>query len=139
MCLKYFVDVGAMAVRRVLKRDLKRIAKATGGQLTTLAFVYTYKLSRSSPSVFEIQRSFILRLNFNERCSLQPLCARLCLTWRERRRLRRPCWVRLRRLCRTECVTTSSSSSRSESILLFPQQTCRIEFMPDHLILKMTI
>lgn len=36
MCLKYFVDVGAMAVRRVLKRDLKRIAKATGG---TLMFV----------------------------------------------------------------------------------------------------
>lgn len=33
MCLKYFVDVGAMAVRRVLKRDLKRIAKATGGVL----------------------------------------------------------------------------------------------------------
>uniref|UniRef100_A0A672N942 T-complex protein 1 subunit alpha n=2 Tax=Sinocyclocheilus grahami TaxID=75366 RepID=A0A672N942_SINGR len=30
MCLKYFVDVGALAVRRVLKRDLKRIAKATG-------------------------------------------------------------------------------------------------------------
>jgi len=30
MCLKYFVDVGAMAVRRVIKRDLKRIAKATG-------------------------------------------------------------------------------------------------------------
>ncbi|KAJ8355622.1 hypothetical protein SKAU_G00184160 [Synaphobranchus kaupii] len=30
MCLKYFVDAGAMAVRRVLKRDLKRIAKATG-------------------------------------------------------------------------------------------------------------
>ncbi|KAI4802309.1 hypothetical protein KUCAC02_020157 [Chaenocephalus aceratus] len=26
MCLKYFVDVGAMAVRRVLKKDLKRIA-----------------------------------------------------------------------------------------------------------------
>lgn len=33
MCLKYFVDVGAIAVRRVLKRDLKRIAKATGGML----------------------------------------------------------------------------------------------------------
>lgn len=33
MCLKYFVDVGAMAVRRVLKRDLKRIAKATGGKV----------------------------------------------------------------------------------------------------------
>ncbi|XP_068088129.1 T-complex protein 1 subunit alpha [Hyperolius riggenbachi] len=38
MCLKYFVDVGAMAVRRVLKRDLKRIAKATGGTIcSTLA------------------------------------------------------------------------------------------------------
>uniref|UniRef100_A0A3Q3MB29 T-complex protein 1 subunit alpha n=1 Tax=Labrus bergylta TaxID=56723 RepID=A0A3Q3MB29_9LABR len=33
MCLKYFVDVGAMAVRRVLKRDLKRIAKATGATI----------------------------------------------------------------------------------------------------------
>lgn len=31
MCLKYFGDAGAMAVRRVLKRDLKRIAKASGG------------------------------------------------------------------------------------------------------------
>uniref|UniRef100_A0A8C1ZN72 T-complex protein 1 subunit alpha n=1 Tax=Cyprinus carpio TaxID=7962 RepID=A0A8C1ZN72_CYPCA len=30
MCLKYFVDAGAMAVRRVLKKDLKRIAKSTG-------------------------------------------------------------------------------------------------------------
>ncbi|KAM5163520.1 T-complex protein 1 subunit alpha [Mantella aurantiaca] len=38
MCLKYFVDAGAMAVRRVLKRDLKRIAKATGATLcSTLA------------------------------------------------------------------------------------------------------
>nr|XP_033795151.1 T-complex protein 1 subunit alpha [Geotrypetes seraphini] len=38
MCLKYFVDAGAMAVRRVLKKDLKRIAKATGATLcTTLA------------------------------------------------------------------------------------------------------
>lgn len=37
MCLKYFVDVGAMAVRRVLKRDLKRIAKSTGGQPTAHA------------------------------------------------------------------------------------------------------
>lgn len=32
MCLKYFVEAGAMAVRRVLKRDLKRIAKASGGR-----------------------------------------------------------------------------------------------------------
>ncbi|XP_075719005.1 T-complex protein 1 subunit alpha [Rhinoderma darwinii] len=38
MCLKYFVDAGAMAVRRVLKKDLKRIAKATGATLcSTLA------------------------------------------------------------------------------------------------------
>uniref|UniRef100_A0A8C6TQU4 T-complex protein 1 subunit alpha n=1 Tax=Neogobius melanostomus TaxID=47308 RepID=A0A8C6TQU4_9GOBI len=33
MCLKYFLDVGAMAVRRVHKRDLKRIAKATGATM----------------------------------------------------------------------------------------------------------
>ncbi|XP_074655999.1 T-complex protein 1 subunit alpha-like [Tubulanus polymorphus] len=33
LCLKYFVEVGAMAVRRCKKADLKRIAKATGGQL----------------------------------------------------------------------------------------------------------
>jgi len=31
--LKYFVEKGAMAVRRVLKRDLKRVAKATGATL----------------------------------------------------------------------------------------------------------
>ncbi|NP_001079566.1 t-complex 1 L homeolog [Xenopus laevis] len=38
MCLKYFVDAGAMAVRRVLKKDLKCIAKATGATLlSTLA------------------------------------------------------------------------------------------------------
>ncbi|KAE8601495.1 hypothetical protein XENTR_v10013690 [Xenopus tropicalis] len=38
MCLKYFVDAGAMAVRRVLKKDLKRIAKATGAIMcSTLA------------------------------------------------------------------------------------------------------
>ena len=27
LCLKYFVEAGAMAVRRVKKEDLKRIAK----------------------------------------------------------------------------------------------------------------
>ncbi|KAF6365478.1 t-complex 1 [Rhinolophus ferrumequinum] len=38
MCLKYFVETGAMAVRRVLKKDLKRIAKASGATiLSTLA------------------------------------------------------------------------------------------------------
>jgi T-complex protein 1 subunit alpha len=38
LCLKYFVDAGAMAVRRCKKEDLERIAKATGGTLvSTLA------------------------------------------------------------------------------------------------------
>ncbi|XP_044734407.1 T-complex protein 1 subunit alpha [Chrysoperla carnea] len=37
LCLKYFVECGAMAVRRVKKSDLKRIAKATGaGFITSL-------------------------------------------------------------------------------------------------------
>jgi T-complex protein 1 subunit alpha len=33
LCLKYFVEADAMAVRRCKKADLKRIAKATGGRL----------------------------------------------------------------------------------------------------------
>ena len=33
LCLKYFIESGAMAVRRCKKNDLRRIAKATGGQL----------------------------------------------------------------------------------------------------------
>jgi len=33
MCLKYFVDAGAIAVRRCKKEDLKRIARATGAAL----------------------------------------------------------------------------------------------------------
>lgn len=38
LCLKYFIEAGAMAVRRCKKNDLKRIAKATGAQfLSTLA------------------------------------------------------------------------------------------------------
>jgi len=38
LCLKYFIDAGAMAVRRCKKEDLERIAKATGGTLvSTLA------------------------------------------------------------------------------------------------------
>lgn len=32
--LQYFVEANAIAVRRVKKEDLKRIAKATGGQVT---------------------------------------------------------------------------------------------------------
>ena len=35
LCMKYFVEVGAMAVRRVKKSDLKRIAKATGAAFLT--------------------------------------------------------------------------------------------------------
>lgn len=34
LCMKYFVEAGAMAVRRVKKIDLKRIARATGGMCT---------------------------------------------------------------------------------------------------------
>ena len=38
LAMKYFVEAGAIAVRRVKKEDLKRIAKATGGQVVgTLA------------------------------------------------------------------------------------------------------
>ena len=32
LCLKYFVEAGAMAVRRCNKADLKRISRATGGR-----------------------------------------------------------------------------------------------------------
>ncbi|XP_050303570.1 T-complex protein 1 subunit alpha isoform X1 [Anthonomus grandis grandis] len=35
LCLKYFVEAGAMGVRRVKKVDLKRIAKATGATFVT--------------------------------------------------------------------------------------------------------
>jgi len=35
LCLKYFVENGAMAVRRVKKPDLRRIAKATGATFCT--------------------------------------------------------------------------------------------------------
>lgn len=35
LCLKYFVEAGAMGVRRCKKADLKRIARATGGELFT--------------------------------------------------------------------------------------------------------
>ncbi|GMH69982.1 hypothetical protein TrVE_jg2335 [Triparma verrucosa] len=33
LCLKYFVEAGAIAARRCNKEDLKRLAKATGGKL----------------------------------------------------------------------------------------------------------
>lgn len=34
LCLKYFVEAGAIAVRRCKKEDLKRIARAAGGLLS---------------------------------------------------------------------------------------------------------
>jgi len=38
LCLKYFVEAGAMAVRRVKKEDMNRIARSTGGEVVvTLA------------------------------------------------------------------------------------------------------
>jgi T-complex protein 1 subunit alpha len=38
LCLKYFVEAGAIAVRRVKKEDLTRLARATGGEVVvTLA------------------------------------------------------------------------------------------------------
>lgn len=38
LCLKYFVEAGAIAVRRVKPEDLRRVAKATGAQVVaTLA------------------------------------------------------------------------------------------------------
>ncbi|KAL7753791.1 chaperonin-containing T-complex alpha subunit Cct1 [Sorochytrium milnesiophthora] len=40
MCLKYFVEAGAMAVRRVHKDDMKRIAKATGEGEETFEAAY---------------------------------------------------------------------------------------------------
>jgi len=36
LCLKYFVEAGAIAVRRCKKEDLKRIARATGGLFSIL-------------------------------------------------------------------------------------------------------
>lgn len=33
LCMKYFVEAGAIACRRVKKEDMRRIAKATGGQI----------------------------------------------------------------------------------------------------------
>ena len=35
LCLKYFVEAGALCARRCEKNDLKRLAKATGGKLVT--------------------------------------------------------------------------------------------------------
>lgn len=42
LCTKYFVDSGAMAVRRCKKVDLKRIAKATGGKKAHYCYCIYY-------------------------------------------------------------------------------------------------
>ena len=39
LCLKYFVEAGAMAVRRCKKGDLKRIARSTGGTVGNVKFI----------------------------------------------------------------------------------------------------
>jgi len=41
LCLKYFVESGTMAVRRCKKIDLRRIAKATGGE-----WLYWYSVTK---------------------------------------------------------------------------------------------
>lgn len=41
LCLKYFVEANAMAVRRCKKEDMKRIARATGGKQSAInLFLY---------------------------------------------------------------------------------------------------
>jgi len=45
LCLKYFIEAGAMAVRRCKKTDLKRIAKATGGITLTLIMCNYFQIN----------------------------------------------------------------------------------------------
>lgn len=52
MCLKYFVETGAMAVRRVLKRDLKRIAKASGGMSCASSQIQYFMLLSVTMSLY---------------------------------------------------------------------------------------
>ena len=47
LCLKYFVEAGAMAVRRVTKDDLSNIARATGGMCSVLCWACPYLMARS--------------------------------------------------------------------------------------------
>lgn len=39
MALKYFVEAGAIAVRRVRKEDMRHVAKATGATLALIAML----------------------------------------------------------------------------------------------------
>jgi chaperonin GroEL (HSP60 family) len=56
LCLKQFVEAGAMAVRRCRKIDLKRIAKASGGLLLSEYIPYTIAFSDSRIFVGDIGR-----------------------------------------------------------------------------------
>lgn len=57
LCLKYFVEAGAMAVRRCKKVDLKRIAKATGGR------TISYKSGKIEIVAYDIFKIMIIVLN----------------------------------------------------------------------------
>ena len=66
---KYFVEKGAMGVRRVLKKDLKRIAKATGGKKNHkyLSYLIFIKVANSYP--FRGGRRLSYHLSgLNQRC-----------------------------------------------------------------------
>ena len=52
LCLKYFVEAGAIAVRRVKPEDLKRIAKATGGSVSECVCVCVYIAPHSFTYLF---------------------------------------------------------------------------------------
>ena len=58
LCLKYFVEAGAMAVRRCKKADLRRIAKATGGRQRRFTSSYVYK----SQNTQQLNNSLLLSL-----------------------------------------------------------------------------
>lgn len=42
LCLKYFVEAGAIGVRRVKASDMKAIAKATGGTLPSTVMLQLF-------------------------------------------------------------------------------------------------
>lgn len=54
MCMKFFVEAGAMGVRRCKKQDLKRIAKATGGELVLKINLF-YRQSQNLLNFMQIQ------------------------------------------------------------------------------------
>ncbi len=91
LCLKPFVEAGAMAVRRVKKEDMKRIAKATGG---------LYKNLRLIPKQ-------------------QPWCPRWPI-WMEKRHSNLPSLVMQKKLYRNVFLTMSASWSREPRLNRVP-------------------